>query len=120
VGFPQDLLFYFFEEIMKTFREWMPTNFDLDDLRKILSICGCRGFYGRSHFYKIHMIYQEFHEGIWDIMGADADENEMVIPTFISKCLDAEDVCSEDAFIDLLVRYAVKKVANEIISQDED
>jgi hypothetical protein len=123
VEFPQENFFVFIyseEIVMKTFRNWMSSHFDLEALRDMVNHGVASGFTGLIHYHETAALYKEFQDDIWEMMEEDAEAYGFSILELIASFPRSKKVCIPAQLENLLVWYAAEKIACEIVSQNDD
>lgn len=104
----------------KTFKDWMKSHFDENQLSDICTY-GCQGGFPCLTYYDdtCHL-YNHFKEEIWEMLLDDADSLGQNVFEMIGHFGGAKDVGSVKQFENLMTWYAAERVARELIESDED
>lgn len=99
---------------LKSFKEWMATNFEHYQLADIVNHGIEGGFPGLTYYSETIELYKQFEEEIWDMLEEDAESEGKSALELIASFGGAKNVCSGAQFENLLVWYAAERVAHEL------
>ena len=99
----------------KAFKKWVNDNYDWDTLADIANHGCISGFCGLSYYCDTIELYAKYKEDIWEMLHDDAESfGSASIPELIGTFNGAKHVSDDVTFENLLVWYAVEKVAWEV------
>ena len=105
----------------KTFREWLTSQFDKEDLQDIYSHGCVNGFSGLTYYSDTVSLYEQYKDDIWDRLYDEAESyGSDNILEFIGSFNGAKDVGSEKQFQNLLVWWMAESIAYEICELEEN
>ena len=103
----------------KTFESWIRANFSNSDLRDMIRHGVSSGFGGLTYYRDTCKLYDKFSDEIWNLLYDDAQNmgyNNVL--KFIVECFRDSDISDEVDFKNLLVWYAVERIAQNIVGDE--
>ena len=104
---------------MITLKDWLLEN--LKEELKDIATHGCEGgFPGLTTYSETSELYDIYEKEIWKMLSEDAESlGDGNILNFISSLNGSKNVDDETTFKNLLVWYAVERLAYQIINGDD-
>jgi hypothetical protein len=103
------------KDMCKTFKKWVTDEYDWNTLADIANHGCVSGFSGLIYYSDTTKLYAEHKEDIWEMLDDDAESFGCAsIPELIGTFNGAKHVSDDVTFENLLVWYAVEKVAWEV------
>ena len=97
------------------FSKWIKENYDCNTLADIANHGCISGFPGLTYYADTTALYKKYKEDIWEMLYDDAESfGSDNLPAFIGTFNGAKNVSDDVTFENLLVWYAVEKVALEV------
>ena len=111
---------------METLKDYMIDCFDgygedgfLDACRDIANHGCSGGFNGFTYYSETVAVYSTYEDEIWAMLYDDAKDQGITPLELVASFNGAKDVQSDDQFRNLVVWYAVERVANQELNAIE-
>jgi hypothetical protein len=105
-------LFWRYENMCNSFKNWMLEQFDRIQLADIANHGANNGFCGLVYTSELRELYTKYEEEIWDMLEEEADAlGEESALSMISHFNGAKGVNNPASFESLLMYYAAEKIA---------
>ena len=106
-------------KIMKTFRNWLVSQYNQDELRDLAERGAQDGFNGMIYHSETSELYKKHYDEIWEMLQEDAEAQGITELQLIASFGGAEHACNKQKFENLLVWYAAERTAQKIIDEIE-
>lgn len=105
---------------MQTIKEWVKENYEPQAIKDITEHGMISGFGSLIYYKDTCEFHDKFEEQIWDMLYEDAQDQGCTIIELMSQFNGQKDVGSMDKFKNMLCWYAVEKVCDEIVREQEE
>lgn len=105
---------------MKTIREWVENQYEIETMQDIINHGISGGFSGMTYYTETCAFHDEYENEIWDMLRNDAEEQGLNILELIGTFNGGIHVGSMEQFKNLLAWYAVESVCRLIIDEKEN
>jgi hypothetical protein len=105
---------------MKTIKEWVLDQYEMDEIKDITKHGLVGGFSGLTYYTETIAFHDEYETEIWDMLYTDAQDQGLTVMELIASFNGQKDVVSIYQFKNLLTWYAVERVCNEIVNEAEE
>jgi len=101
-----------------TFEQWLKANLDKGNLRDLAKYGASQGFPGLTYYQNTVVLYDKFHDEIWDLLWQQAKGMGFRCPLkLIASFNGAQDISTDIQFKNLLVWHMAEETARRLISE---
>ena len=104
---------------MKTIKEWVLNEYEMDTIKDIYNHGINGGFSGMTYYIDTVAFHDKYESEIWDMLNEDADSQGCTIIELIASFGCKNNVGSMEQFKNLLSWYSVERVCSLIVDECE-